>query len=162
MSLDRAMSQISQMQATIDIQNKKLEKADTDMKIVEDKMDKINIDAFDRLQSFKSECEKRALKVDKSINDSALTVNVHNSDLFKHTKEIEFLKERTIEVNERCLQIGTKLGKMEIEKSDTFVVKDKLDQLTDQIDKINNDLDTKEAKLLTVERFIDKYVPIRI
>lgn len=38
----------------------------------------------------------------------------------------------------------------------------KMQQTEDKINKINQDLDKKEAKIMTIESFIDRFIPIRI
>jgi uncharacterized protein YlxP (DUF503 family) len=56
----------------------------------------------------------------------------------------------------------TELKKLYIQKEDKKGVQDNFDVIQVLIDKIHADLDKKESKLQTVERFIDRYVPIRI
>jgi len=65
-------------------------------------------------------------------------------------------------LNERVNNLTTNLKKIEIQKVDATNSKEELDIIHERIDKIHNDLDKKESKIQTVERFIDRYVPIRI
>jgi len=58
--------------------------------------------------------------------------------------------------------ITTELQKLNIQKEDKKGVQESFDIIQTTIDKIHADLDKKEGKLQTVERFIDRYVPIRI
>lgn len=59
------------------------------------------------------------------------------------------------EVNKDCIDLQN--GK--VEKSDFDLFQKKLGQ---QLETLSSDLDSKEAKIKSMERFIDKYIPIRI
>lgn len=59
-------------------------------------------------------------------------------------------------------EIANKQNEMIITIENIEMQRLRLDQVDKTIEKIHEDIDKKEAKIATIEAFVDRFVPIRI
>lgn len=98
----------------------------------------------------------------KDINKLLDQAAIYNSKIFHAEVEQKRNHERHEYFEDNIQKLFNKMTILETEKVDKTNAFDKEQDLLESFSRLKTSIDQKENKLRTLERFIDRYVPIRI
>lgn len=117
------------------------------------------VDKLDKVQRVLQKADTNIMKDFYKIQgDSA----VYGSKIFNAEIEHKKFHERNENFEGSIRTLFEKITFLDTEKQDKVNAADKEEDLIESFNRLKDSVDQKENKLRTLERFIDRYVPIRI